>query len=183
MAPPNGCLCPVPWVQTPVGGGYEAPGRLNPPAQQLARRRQAYSSSWCGGEGRVGAVRGPSALLAARTACMSRQWVTRARTARAGRAALAGVGFGGGLGVRVGGRRAAGARTAHRRAPPPSVLAAMRKGSSGPRPRSSGPHPGFWRPHPGAVGLPRWVPVHGTLWGGERVGGGQRPLAAMTRGA
>ena len=28
--PPDGCLCPVPWVQTPVGGGYEAPGRLAP---------------------------------------------------------------------------------------------------------------------------------------------------------
>ena len=45
VVPPNGCLCPVPWVQTPVGGGYEAPGRLAPPAQQPARRRQAFSAS------------------------------------------------------------------------------------------------------------------------------------------
>ena len=36
--PPNRRLCPVPWAQTPVGGGYEAPGRLAPPAQQPARR-------------------------------------------------------------------------------------------------------------------------------------------------
>ena len=38
VVPPNGCLCPAPWVQTPVGGGYEVPGRLAPPAQQPARR-------------------------------------------------------------------------------------------------------------------------------------------------
>ena len=36
--PPNRRLCPVPWAQTPVGGGYEAPGRLAPLAQQPARR-------------------------------------------------------------------------------------------------------------------------------------------------
>ena len=35
---PNRRLFPVPWAQTPVGGGYEAPGRLAPPAQQPARR-------------------------------------------------------------------------------------------------------------------------------------------------
>ena len=38
VVPPNRRLCPVPWAQTPVGGGYEAPGRLAPPAQQPARR-------------------------------------------------------------------------------------------------------------------------------------------------
>ena len=26
VVPPSGCLCPAPWVQTPVGGGYKAPG-------------------------------------------------------------------------------------------------------------------------------------------------------------
>ena len=36
--PPKRRLCPVPWAQTPVGGGYEAPGRLAPPTQQPARR-------------------------------------------------------------------------------------------------------------------------------------------------
>ena len=35
--PHNRRLCPVPWAQTPVGGGYEPPGRLAPPAQQPAR--------------------------------------------------------------------------------------------------------------------------------------------------
>ena len=38
VVPPNWRLCPVPWAQTPVGGGYGAPGRLAPPAQQPARR-------------------------------------------------------------------------------------------------------------------------------------------------
>ena len=38
VVPPNRRLCPVPWAQTPVGGAYEAPGRLAPPAQQPARR-------------------------------------------------------------------------------------------------------------------------------------------------
>ena len=56
--PPNGCLCPVPWVQTPVGGGYEAPGRLAPPAQQPARRRLAFSAS-CRGGGRSGQCGAP----------------------------------------------------------------------------------------------------------------------------
>ena len=56
--PPNGCVCPVPWVQTPVGGGYEAPGRLVLPAQQPARRRLAFSTS-CRGGGRSGQCRAP----------------------------------------------------------------------------------------------------------------------------
>ena len=38
VVPPNRRMCPVPWAQTPVGGGYEAPGCLAPPAQQPARR-------------------------------------------------------------------------------------------------------------------------------------------------
>ena len=38
VVPPNRRPCPVPWAQTPVGGGYEAPGRLALPAQQPARR-------------------------------------------------------------------------------------------------------------------------------------------------
>ena len=101
--PPNGGLCPVPWVQTPVGGGYEAPGRLVPPAQQPARRRLAFSAS-CRGGGALGAVRGPSALLAARTARIMQQGAARARTARAGRAAPAGVGERGGTGGGSGGR-------------------------------------------------------------------------------
>ena len=57
--PPNGCLCPVPWVQTPVGGGYEAPGRLAPPAQKPARRRLAFSASCRGGGGHSGQCGAP----------------------------------------------------------------------------------------------------------------------------
>ena len=38
VVPPNRRLCPVPWARTPVGGEYEAPGRLAPPAHQPARR-------------------------------------------------------------------------------------------------------------------------------------------------
>ena len=163
VVPPNRRLCPVPWVQTPVGGGYEAPGRLTPPAQQPARRCQASSASYRGG-GALGAVRGPSALLAARTARIMQQGAARARTARAGRAAPAGVGdrggTGGGQGVAAGGRRVAGARTVHRRAPPPSSRASLRMG--------------FWGPHPGAVG-----PPHSVSMRRER----QRQLAAMTHGA
>ena len=92
------------------------------------------------------------------------QGAARARTARAGRAAQAGVGdtggTGGGQGVAASGSRVAGARTAHRRARPPSSWASLRQG--------------FWEPHPGAVGPPLSVSVRR-----ER----QRPLAAMTHGA
>ena len=56
--PPNWCLCPVPRVQTPVGGGYEACGRLTPPAQQPARCRLAFSAS-CPGGGRSGQCGAP----------------------------------------------------------------------------------------------------------------------------
>ena len=59
VVPRNGCLCPVQWVQTPVGGGYEAPGRLAPPAQQPARCLQAFSASWCGGGGGAWGSAGP----------------------------------------------------------------------------------------------------------------------------
>ena len=58
VVPPNWHLCPVPWAQTPVGGGYEAPGRLAPPAQQPARRCQASSAS-CRGGGRSGQCGAP----------------------------------------------------------------------------------------------------------------------------
>ena len=109
-------------------------------------------------------MRGPSALLAACTVRIMQQGAARARTARASRAARAGPGdrggTGGGQGVAAGGRRVAGARTAHWLAPPPSSRASLRMG--------------FWGPHPGAVGPPRCVSV-----GWER----QRPLAAMTHGA
>ena len=109
-------------------------------------------------------MRGPSALLAARTVRIMQQGAARARTARAGRAAPVGVGdmggTGGGQGVAASGSRVAGARTAHRRAPPPSSRASLRQG--------------FWGPHPGAVGPPLAVSVRR-----ER----QRPLAAMTHGA
>ena len=109
-------------------------------------------------------MRGPSALLAARTVRIMQRGAARARTARASRAAPAGVGdrggTGGGQGVAASGRRVAGARTAHRRAPPPSSRASLRQG--------------FWGPHPGAVSPPLSVSVRR-----ER----QRPLAAMTHGA
>ena len=85
-----------------------------------------------GGGGALGAVRGPSALLVARTARIMQQGATRARTARAGRAAPAGVGdrggTGGGQGFAAGGWRVAGARTAHRQAPPPSSREALLQG-------------------------------------------------------
>ena len=45
-------------VSVPVGGGYEAPGRLAPPAQQPARRRLAFSAS-CRGGGRSGQCGAP----------------------------------------------------------------------------------------------------------------------------
>ena len=99
--------------------------------------------------GALRAVRGPSVLLAARTARMMQQGAVRARTARAGRAAPAGVGDtggqGGGQGVAAGGWRVAGARTVHRCAPPPSSRVAQLQG--------------FWGPHPGAFAPPRAVSV------------------------
>ena len=154
MAPPNGCLCPVPWVQTPVGGGYKAPGRLAPPAQQPARRRQAFSASWCGG-GRSGQCRAPPlswrpALPVYRTSGR-RGLKPHVRAAPPLQGWGSGGGGSGGRGMR---QEGGGARTAHRRAPAPSVLAAQREGSLAPRPGSLGPHPGFWGPHPGAVGPP-----------------------------
>ena len=155
VAPPNGCLCPVPWIQTTVGGGYKAPGRLAPPAQQLARRRQAYSSGWCGGGGGRSGQCG-ARPLARRPALPVYRFSGRRGLEPHVKAAppLQGWDSGGDAGVRAGGRRAAAARTAHRRAPPPSVLAAVRKGCLGPHPRSLGPRPGCWGPHPGAVGPP-----------------------------
>ena len=65
VVPPNRRLCPVPWAQTPVGGGYEVPGRLAPPAQQPARRCQASSASCPGGggaQGSAGPLRSPGGL-------------------------------------------------------------------------------------------------------------------------
>ena len=32
VAPPNGCTCPVPWVQTPIGAGTKRPAASPPPA-------------------------------------------------------------------------------------------------------------------------------------------------------
>ena len=119
-----------------------------------------------GGGGALGAVRGPSALVAARTARIMQQGAAQACTARAGCAAPAGGGGqggdrGGGQGVAAGGWRVAGAPTAHRRAPPPSSREAQPQG--------------FWGPHPGAFAPPPC---------GFGVGEGrQRPLAAMTHGA
>ena len=174
VGPPNGSVFTLPWVQTPFLGGLESPGCLAPPAQQAARCHQTFSSSWCGG-GALGAMRSPSALLPARTACMLRQWATRARAPRAGRAALAGVSsVGGCLRVRAVGSRAAGAQTARLRAPPPSGSTAERKGSSSPCPGSSGPQPGSWGPHLGAVDPTRSGPVQGWQGGRERLGGWAR---------
>ena len=89
-------------------------------------------------------MRGPSALLAARTARIMQQAAARARTARAGGAARAGVGdrggSGGGQGVAAGGWRVAKARTAHQWAPPPSSRGARRQG--------------FWGPHQGTFAPP-----------------------------
>ena len=61
VVPPNRRLCPVPWEQTPVGGGYEAPGCLAPPAKQPARRYQDSSASCRGGgaPGSAGPLRSP----------------------------------------------------------------------------------------------------------------------------
>ena len=95
-------------------------------------------------------MRGPSVLLAARTAGIMQQGAARARTAHAGCAAPAGVGVrggtgGGGQGVAAGGWRVAGARTAHWQAPPPSSQVGQLQG--------------FWGPHPGAFGPPHAVLV------------------------
>ena len=121
-------------------------------------------------------MRGPSRLLAARTACITKQG--RRGLAPHVRAAPPQPGWGtggGGLGVESGG-------TTHRRAPQPSTLESQCKGFLGPRPGSLGPHPGFWGPHPGDVGFPG----SGTVCGArarEAWAGGQRPVAAMTHGA
>ena len=106
VVPPNRRLRPVPWAQTPVGGGYEAPGRLAPPAQQPPGAARPLAPAVVGGA--LGAVRGPSALLAARTAPIMQQGAAQARTARAGRAAPAGVGDRGGTGGVRGSRQVDG---------------------------------------------------------------------------
>ena len=95
------------------------------------------------GGGALGAVRGPSALLAARTARIMQQGAAQARTARAGRAAPARVGDRGGDrgGVRgsrqaVGGWRGLVPRTGGPHQPP--VGRRSCRGSGGP---SQGPPP------------------------------------------
>ena len=121
-------------------------------------------------------MRCPSALLAARTACVSRQRAVRARTARVGRAALPGGGPGGPR-VRAVGWRAASARTAHLRATLPSWSSVERKGFLDLRPGSSGPQPGSWGPNPGTAGPPRSSAVQGVQGPegarGQGVGKGQ----------
>ena len=120
----------------------------------------------------LGAVRCPSALLAARTACILRQRTARGRTAHAGRAPSQEGGFGGVLGVRAVGWQAAWARTARLRAPLPSWSAEERKGFFGPRPGSSGPHRGSRGPHPGAGGPPCSCRVQGVKGTGCGQGAG-----------
>ena len=127
--------------------------------------------------GRAGAVGGPSSLLAARTACMSRQRATRAQTARAGRAALAGVGSGGvwGSGLSVGGQRGLEPHTGGPHHPP-----CLRQRARGPRVPAQAPRlpaHGSWSP-PGG----RWPPPLGSCAravGGRREAGG---WAKATRG-
>ena len=122
VVPPNRRLCPVPWVQTPVGGGYEAPGRLAPPAQQPARRRLAFSASCRGGRG--GGARGSAGPLRSpggpHCPCSASRGGAGSYRTRGPRRPSRGGGQGGVKGVAAGGWRVAGARTAHRRAPPPS---------------------------------------------------------------
>ena len=162
--PPNRSLCPVPWVQTPVGGGYDAPGRLVPPAQQPARRQLAFSAS-CRGGGALGAVRGPSALLGARTARIMQQGAAQAQTAHAGRAAPARVGDRGGTGGGSGapGRWMEGGGGSNCAPAGPTTLQ-----SEGTAAGVLGAPPRGLRPPPCGFGV------------GE---GRQRPLAAMTHGA
>ena len=157
--PPNGCLCPVPWVQTPVGGGYEAPGRLVPPHNSPPGAGCPLALAVVGG-GAVGAVRGPSALLAARTARIMLQGGAPARTARAGRAAPAG-GTGGGSGGR--GRWMEGGGGSYRALVGPTTL------------QSGGAAAGALGAPPRGLRLPPCGFVVGE--------GRQRPLAAMTHGA
>ena len=110
-------------------------------------------------------MRGPSALLAARTARIMQQGAARARTARAGRAAPAGVGDGGGTGggSRGRGRWMEGGGGSYRAPAGPTTLQ-----SGGAAAGVLGAPPRGLRPPPCGFGV------------GE---GRQRPLAAMTHGA
>ena len=110
-------------------------------------------------------MRGPSALLAARTARIMQQGAARARTARAGRAAPAGVGDRGGTGGGSGGRGRwmEGGGSLYRAPAGPTTLQ-----SGGAAAGVLGAPPRGLRPPPCGCGE------------GE---GRQRPLAAMTHGA
>ena len=160
--PPNRRLCPVPWAQTPVGGGYEAPGRLAPlhNSPPGAARPLAPAVVGGGARGSAGPLRSPGGPHCPYNATRGGAGSNRTRGPRRPSRGGGQGGTGGGQGVAASGRRVAGARTAHRRAPPPSSRASLRQG--------------FWGPHQGAVGPPLSVSVRR-----ER----QRPLAAMTHGA
>ena len=110
-------------------------------------------------------MRGPSALLAARTARIMQQGAARAHTARAGRAAPAGVGDRGGDRGGSGGRdrRLEGGGGSYRAPAGPTTLQ-----SGGAAAGVLGAPPRGLRPPPCGFGV------------GE---GRQRPLAAMTHGA
>ena len=77
MFPPQRVSVPRAVGTDPHLGQIRSARSLSPPAQQPARCYQTFSASWCGG-GALGAVWGPSAILAARTACIAHLSATRA---------------------------------------------------------------------------------------------------------
>ena len=109
-----------------------------PPAQQPARRRLAFSASCIGGGARGSA--GPLHFPGSPHCPYNAPRGGAASTARAGRAAPAGLGDrGGGQGVAAGGWRVAGACTAHRRAHHPPIGRRSCPGSGGPTQGPSAP--------------------------------------------
>ena len=176
---PNGCLCLVLWVQTPIGGRYEAPGRLAPPAQQPARRRPAFSASWCGGggsRGTAGPVRfpgGPHCLYASSVGDAGSNRTRGRRSPCWG--VVRGGGGSGGQSCRRKGRGGSNRTSAG-----PSTLRVYggAQGVLGSPPRVHVSPPRILGPPPGGC----WPPPFGSCATDIGVRG-ERPLEAMTHGA
>ena len=164
VATPQRGSVPVPWVQTPLGAGTKRPVASSPLHNSPPGACWPLAPAVVGGgaRGSAGPLRSPGGPHCPYNATRGGAGSNRARgPRRPSRGGGQGGDRGGGQGVAAGGWRVAGARTAHRRAPPPSSREAQLQG--------------FWGPHPGAFAPPPC---------GFGVGEGrQRPLAAMTHGA
>ena len=93
---PTGVCARCRGYRPPLGAGTKRPVASPPLHNSPPGAGWPLAPAVLGG-GALGAVRGPSALLAARTARIMHQEAARARTARAGRAAPAGLGDRGGV--------------------------------------------------------------------------------------